>query len=285
MFRKILLPSLFIVGLGLFAIFLFPADASAQSGSCGSLYSQSDLPSLGEKSLTLNCDADEYVYIGICDVGGDRPDDLFQVRYSDGFIASQNGVDPHGRETVDINLLYLREGKNTITINSVSDSGYAPYLLAMGGSASEIGYRLLSGCGYDYVGEGFTNQFDSDTCRVDIQVFMEDAAPESGKVIVTYQYGELNRPEGIMRASTIVSAGERVDWKVNVPAPKWLRVWYQPSGSTTWYLLPSQYWQGTGTPDSEYGIWCADDDQLPSYHTSFDKRIPASDVPLFIASE
>lgn len=287
MFKRVLLTSFFLIGALIVTFALSPETTSAEEmTACGSLVQNGDVPSLGEKTMIFDCEVEDYVYVGICDVGGDRPDDLFQVRYSDGYIASENGVDPNGRETVDVNLIYLRSGKNTVTVNSVSDSGFAPYYLVMGGSAAEVGYRLLNNCGYDYVGEGFDyNSSNPDSCAVDIQVFMEDAAPSAGKIIVTYQYGTLNRPEGIMRASTIAADSERIDWKVNVPAPKWLRVWWQPANQTSWYLLPSQYWQGDGTSESEYGVWCADDDQLPSYHTAFDRAIPASDVPLYTPTQ
>ena len=261
--------------------FASPPPLQAAGNGCSNLYQRSDITSWGEKSFNLNCDRPTTLYVGVCDIGGDRPDDLFQVNGADGTLLSQNGVDENGRETVTIKQVQLQAGFNQLTLKSRSASGYAPYLLIAREDPAALGFQLLNGCGYDYVGEGRNTPGPDGSCNVDIQIFMTDPAPSAGKVIVTYQYGQLNRPEGILRASTIVAAGERIDWKVNVPAPKWIRVWYQPVGSTTWQLLPAQYWQGDGNPTSEFGVWCADDGNLPSYHTSFSKGIPAGNVPLF----
>ncbi len=81
-----------------------------------------------------------------------------------------------------------------------------------------------------------------------------------------------------MRVFTL-TAGQRLNnASVSVPAPKYVRVWWQAEGSDTWSLLPSQYWTGSGTLASEYGLSC-DDRGVPSYHTSLSSAIAENLLP------
>ncbi|MCA9928600.1 MAG: hypothetical protein KC419_08985, partial [Anaerolineales bacterium] len=118
-------------------------------------------------------------------------------------------------------------------------------------------------------------------CRKQVPVFTTDTAPTDGTLEFHVLYGELGRIEGITLKVWDVAAGQQINNElVDVKAPKWVRVWWQPDGDPEWYLLPSQYWVGDGTVYSEYGVSCGDA-PVPSYHTSFGSAIPESDVPIF----
>lgn len=121
----------------------------------------------------------------------------------------------------------------------------------------------------------------SNSCHKQVPVFTTDSAPTDGTLEFHVLYGELGRIEGITLYVWDVSAGQQINNdKVAVTASKWVRIWWQPDGDTTWYLLPSQYWTGDGTAASEYGVSCGDY-AVPSYHTSFGSAIPEDDVPFF----
>ena len=158
----------------------------------------------------------------------------------------------------------------------MTDSGYAPYLLAITPSEAETGYKLLSYCGFDYAGQTITPS----ECLRDVHLHTEDVAPSNGRLILNVDFGTLNRPEGNTIAMVSITAGEKVDTAVLFEGAKWARLWWQPVGSSDWYLLPSQYWQGDGKGHSEWGISCETLD-APSYHTAFANAIHSSDVPLF----
>jgi CSLREA domain-containing protein len=121
----------------------------------------------------------------------------------------------------------------------------------------------------------------SNPCYRDVPVFTTDTAPTDGTLEFRVLFGELGRIEGITLRVWDVAAGQQINnEEVQVRAPKWVRIWWQPDGEDTWYLLPSQYWSGDGTVLSEYGVSCSDAD-VPSYHTSFASAIPESDIPIF----
>ncbi len=119
------------------------------------------------------------------------------------------------------------------------------------------------------------------TCDKQVPVFTTDTAPTGGTLEFHALFGELGRVEGITLRVWDVTAGQQINNdKVAVHAPKWVRVWWQPDGDPTWYLLPSQYWSGDGTVASEYGVSCGNA-SVPTYHTSFGRAIPESQVPIF----
>ncbi len=121
----------------------------------------------------------------------------------------------------------------------------------------------------------------SNPCDKQVPVYTTDTAPTDGTLEFHVLFGELGQLEGITLRVWDVTAGQRINNdKVAVHAPKWVRVWWQPDGDSTWYLLPSQYWSGDGTVASEYGVSCGNA-SVPTYHTSFGSAIPESEVPIF----
>lgn len=116
-----------------------------------------------------------------------------------------------------------------------------------------------------------------------VGVLITDPAPSKGELQLRVQYGYLNQIEGWTLKVWNVTAGQFINNEVvSVGPPKWVRLWWKPEGSTTWYLLPSQYWQGDHTSKSEYGVDCTPGELAP-YFTSFSLAIPESDVPLIEA--
>jgi len=118
-----------------------------------------------------------------------------------------------------------------------------------------------------------------------VGVLITDPAPSNGELQLRVQYGYLNQIEGWTLQVWNVTAGQFINNEVvSVEPPKWVRLWWKPEGSTMWYFLPSQYWQGDHTSRSEYGVDCMPmPGELAPYVTSFSSAIPESDVPLIEA--
>ncbi|MBN1136905.1 MAG: LysM peptidoglycan-binding domain-containing protein [Anaerolineae bacterium] len=118
-----------------------------------------------------------------------------------------------------------------------------------------------------------------------VGVLVTDPAPSNGELQLRVQYGYLNQVEGWTLKVWHITAGQYINNEVvSVEPPKWVRLWWKPEGSTMWYLLPSQYWQGDHTSRSEYGVDCMPlPGGLAPYVTSFSLAIPESDVPLIEA--
>lgn len=116
-------------------------------------------------------------------------------------------------------------------------------------------------------------------CLRDVPVFTTDTAPTDGELMFDFG-GEGYRTDSAILRSWEVAAGQQVNNDIvsNVPAPGWARLWWQPFGDSTWYLLPSQYWRGDGMTTSFYGVSCEPAAQ-PSYHTAFGSAIPEDQLP------
>jgi hypothetical protein len=83
---------------------------------------------------------------------------------------------------------------------------------------------------------------------------------------------------GLMMEWDIVS-GQQLnnEMVLDLPSPRYARLWWQPAGSSDWFMLTSQYWHDGKTAASEYGVECAAGAQ-PSYHTSFASAVPEAAV-------
>jgi hypothetical protein len=115
-----------------------------------------------------------------------------------------------------------------------------------------------------------------------VPVFTTDLAPGDGTLVFRTQLdGKDRREDTAILKTWDVAVGQRIDNDIvyDVPAPRWARLWWRPDGESTWYLLPSQYWQGDGTTASLYGVSCESVSQ-PPYHASFSSAIPEDELPL-----
>ncbi len=245
----------------------------AQGADC-SLFEGGEFPHLGSLDRTFECAVPTTVYMGICDSGGVPDDDLFNVTFAGTVVASNRYSG--GAEFVSVGSAMTVAGVNTVTLNSLVDTPYPPatYSLAISPDSGAVSNFLSTWCGADFGGPAVAGM-----CLRSVPVFTTDTAPTAGTLRVDVQYGEQNREEGWTVRVWDVGAGERINNRyVSVPAPKYVRVWWQADGNSEWSLLPSQYWTGDGTRGSEYGVSC-NAMAVPSYHTSFVNAIPADDVP------
>lgn len=239
--------------------------------SCGAVASTTTVPGDDQRATGHT------VYFGVCDSGNVPNDDLFTMSYM-GSVVSSNRYDK-GRELVSIGSAFIAPGAHTALLQSISSNNTPPATYGYGISPirSEVINFLNSYCGVDILNPGLTT---GSSCVRSIPVRTEGVAPSNGKLVMRAQYGSMNRPEGYTIGHWNLTKGQFLNnAPVDVPAPQYARLWWQPEGSSEWYLLPSQYWRNDGTLAGEYGASCASG-SLPSYHTAFDKAIPASQVPL-----
>ena len=242
--------------------------------SCDSTVKSGNFAPLGSISIGFSCTEDTTVYFGVCDSGGVPNDDLFRIIYNGVDVASNRYE--NGQEITTIGEAVAMAGSNTATLQSLNDTPYPPatYTYALSPDKSFVEEALANPnlCGLD-VNASFN------PCLKSVPLFTTDKAPSSGTLRMMVQYGAWNRSEGQMMREWAVQAGDQINNEAGlVLAPKWVRVWWQPEGSSDSYLLPSQYWQGDGTLDSEYGVSC-NSLHPPSYHTSFSNAIHQDVVP------
>ncbi|MGB1253793.1 MAG: hypothetical protein ACPG8W_24495 [Candidatus Promineifilaceae bacterium] len=217
------------------------------------------------------------VYFGVCDSGSVANDDLFNMTFN-GSVVSSNRYD-NNRELVTIGTASVAIGANTAVVQSISSNATPPATYGYGLSTSynAIVNFLQQYCGSDILNPAVTASSD---CVEIVPVRTEGVAPTNGTLKLMVQYGSANRPEGYTLGHWTLQAGQFLNnAPVHVPAPQFARLWWQPEWSEEWYLLPSQYWHNDGTIGSEYGASCSNQ-ALPSYHTAFNKAIPASQVPI-----
>lgn len=256
------------------------APTEASSTGCSDVMMTGDIPDLSSKDFSFDCMTSEVVYFGACDSGNVPRDDYFEVVYQ-GHLVSRNRF-ADGKEFVGIGQAVTAVGANVATLVSTSKTPFPPatYSFAMSTDRQAVIDYLVQPqyCGEDVTATSFEDLGEG--CLRAVRLFTTDAAPSSGKLEMRVQYGEQNRAEGYTVREWTVTKGKQINNESGmVPAPKWVRVWWQPSDGSDWYLLPSQYWMGDGTTDSEYGVSC-NDKGVPSYHTSFSDAIHESDVPL-----
>lgn len=266
---------MFFVGL-LAAIALRTEHANAATNQTCSAFDYGSILDLSSLGVQFECDTEQVVYFGVCDSGDVPNDDLFNIVFNNS-VATFNTF-TGGLETATIGSGVASAGLNTATLNSLTTTQYPPatYSYAIAPTQGAVAAYLSGACGVDY---GGTTPLG--ICDRSVPLFTVDVAPSAGKLVMNVQFGQFSRQEGITVRAWNVVKGQRINNDIGiVPAPQYVRVWWQPTGSTEWYLLPSQYWQGDGTTKSEYGIDCKSS-VVPSYHTSFELAIPESDVPLF----
>lgn len=273
--RMFLFVSLFLL-VGLFAGSWAVSRTVAQAADC-SLYNSGGITPLSSVDFTLTCTADTTVYFGVCDSGGVPNDDLFTVTYANALQSYNYYVAAIDEYTVlgdDVALA----GDNTITMASTNTTPYPPatHSLAISPNAGEVVNYLQLWCGADWKGVGPGVAAGCDTA---VPLFTTDAAPANGTLQFHVLFGnEGARADEIVFMSWNVTEGQQINnaYVSGLPAPRYARVWWQPEGSTDWYMLTSQYYAGAKTAADEYGISCQG--AQPSYHTSFASAVPESDV-------
>lgn len=269
--KKIVALVLF-VGLLAFVALGTQHATAAPAATC-SAFGRGGISDLSSLVIPFECDTVQTVYFGVCDSGSVINDDWFNIVFNGAVVSSnsyQNGI-----ETVTIGNGQASVGSNTATLNSLSIGvGEATYSYAISPDQNAVARNLALYCGVDYAGTSSLG-----ACSRAVPLFTTDTAPSNGKLVMNVQFGEFSRQEGITVRTWSVSKGERINNQTGiVTAPQYVRVWWQAEGSTEWYLLTSQYWQGDGTVKSEYGVDC-NSSGVPSYHTSFESAIAESSVP------
>ncbi|MCA9950134.1 MAG: hypothetical protein KDE48_10840 [Anaerolineales bacterium] len=257
-------------------VFLALPLGAAPASDCNAFDTGGFAP-LGSVSIPFSCAADATVYFGVCDSGSVPNDDLFNIDHTGTIVAYNYYVG--AEEYAVIQSQNLTAGDYTVIMNSLNVGvGQATYSYGISTDKSEITGYLSQVCGTDFGGTT-----PPATCSYgprDVPVFTEDTAPTNGTLEFRIMLGnEDSREEAGLMKTWNLSAGQRVNNEI-VPDPvnpRWARLWWQPEGDSSWYLLPSQYWHGDGTLDSEYGIECEESPQ-PSYHTSFETAVPEADV-------
>lgn len=276
--RKLLVVLVAMLVLVLASSWLSVSVSSATPLSDCNAFGIGSIPDLSSLDFTFNCVADNTVYFGACDSGGVPNDDLFNITYEGSVVTYNHYVG--AQEFVYIGQAQVISGTHLATLNSLSTTPYPPATFGVGVSSdmAEVNNFLVAYCGTDFGGVAAVPSGD---CVKNVPVFTSDTAPTNGTLKFNVLFGEENREEGRTQRVWNVTAGQRINNDlVSVNAPQWARLWWQPEGESTWYLLPSQYWLGDGTPASEYGVECKYDG-APSYHTSFASAIPESEVPAF----
>ena len=248
---------------------------------------------LSSWSFTFTCSAPATVYFGVCDSGSLRLDDFVNITYNGAIVASNSGTD--GDEDITFGSADVTAGTHTATLNSVSDgSGPVTFGYSVSADLNEAFLNAQLRCGSDYnvssptvpnvptttpTTPTTTPATTSFQCVAGVPVFTQDTAPSAGKLVLMAAYGlGSKQPEGRTVASWNVAEGQRLNNAlVAVEAPNHIRLWWQPADSDTWYLMTSQYWNGTGAMSGEFGVACVS--AMPSYHTSFADAIAANDLP------
>lgn len=266
-----------VVVLLVFLAFQASPTKAGGGGNC-SAFETGGIPVLTSLNIDFNCAASTTVYFGACDSGGNPNDDLFNITYLGSEVSVNYYV--NSIEYVYVGQVQVSAGAQQATLNSLNASPDIPatYSYAISPDSNEVSSYLSASCGLDFGGQAPP---PATGCLRSFPVFTTDTAPSAGTLKLNVLFGTMNREEGATYKTWSVTAGQRINNDmVTIPTPRWVRLWWQPTGSTTWYLLPSQYWLGGGTRASEYGLTCGTDNG-PSYHTSFANAIPASAVPAF----
>lgn len=242
------------------------ANCSAQAS--GGIDMESSL------DFTFECATDTQVFFGTCDSGGVPNDDLFNIVFG-GQVTTYNYYVNLTDEYTVLGSATAPAGTNTATLNSLNSTPYPPatYSYAVSPNAGEVVDYLRAWCGADW--KGVSGGVGS-SCDTNLPVFTSDGAPSDGTLEIHVILGnESARTDEIVFQSWNVASGEQLNNKLvqNLPSPRFIRVWWQADGSSDWYLLPSQYWQGGGSTASDYGIACGPSPQ-PSYHTAFANAVP-----------
>lgn len=253
---------------------------SAGSTDCTSFENSAGIPVETSTTVTFNCAAETAVYFGACDDGGVPNDDLFNMVYEGNVVTYNyyvNGVD----EYTVLGSATAKVGTNTVELNSLNTTPYPPatYAYAISPNSGDVVNHLQTWCGADWVGIGSGGGAGA-SCDTNVPLFTNDTAPSNGTIELHVLFGNEGSFDDEIRFQTWdVTEGEQINnaYAPNLPAPRYLRAWWQPEGSSDWYLMTSQYWQGGGTLQSEYGLTCNVSPQ-PSYHTSFVGAIPEADV-------
>lgn len=247
-----------------------PADCTA--------YASSSIPM--ESSITANfeCSIDTEVYFGTCDSGPVPNDDLFNMVFS-GQVVTYNYYPNSTDEYTVLGSATAVAGINSVDLNSLNSTPWpdATYSYAISPNAGEVIAYLQDWCGADW--KGVSNGISSG-CDANVPVFTKDEAPSDGTLEVHVLLGnESARTDELLFATWSVTEGEQLNNKYvsPIPSPRYVRVWWQAEGSSDWYLLPSQYWLGGGSTQSDYGLQCGTSPQ-PSYHTGFADAVAESVV-------
>lgn len=273
--KLFLLVTLFLTAL-LFAVQVGPTYAGP--ADCYAAGTGSFTP-LGSLDFDYTCGAAQTVYFGVCDSGGVPNDDLFDIR-ADGLLVSYNyyvnGVD----EFTVMSQFQASAGTNTAVMNSLNTTPYPPatYSYIVSTDPNDVPTYLSAVCGIDWKGIGSGPNVGCDT---NVNIFTTDVAPADGTLEFHVLLGNEGSFGDEIHYSTInVSAGEQLNNVTipNVPAPRYMRLWWQAAGSSDWSLLTTQYWHGGGSLADEFGISCNVSGPQPSYHTSFASAVPESQV-------
>ncbi|MCZ7674278.1 MAG: hypothetical protein M5U34_47680 [Chloroflexi bacterium] len=267
--KKILLLVVVMLVVGVMAVTV----GASPTADCEAFASGS-IPQLTSLDIPFSCQQQGTVYFGVCDSGPVPDDDEFNIVFNNVIVASNwySG----GEEFAYIGSAQAAAGSHVAVLNSVNPAWGATYSYAISTNQAAVTGYLQGACGADFGGTANIGG----QCVRNVPVFTTDTAPTNGKVSFNVQFGEMNREEGRALKTWNLKAGERINnATVPVPAPQYVRVWWQPEGDSEWYLMTSQYWQGGGDTDSEYGIDC-ELSGVPSYHTSFAGAVPEAEVPL-----
>lgn len=273
--RLILLVSVFAF------IALFAGRFSAVSAGpadCTSFVGYGDVPMETSTTVTFECAVDTQVYFGVCDAGNVPNDDLFNMTF-DGQAVTYNYYLNTTDEYTVLGSAAALTGINSADLNSLNSTPYPPatYAYAISPNAGDVVNHLQAWCGVDW--KGVSNGISSG-CDTNVPVFTNDEAPSDGTLEVHVLLGnESARTDELVFATWSVTQGEQLNNKYAspIPSPRYVRVWWQAEGSSDWYLLTSQYWQGGGSTQSDYGLTCGTSPQ-PSYHTAFANAVAESVV-------
>lgn len=264
----------FILVAGL-ALASFVPSLKAGGGDC-EVYDTSYMEPLDSTQINFTCTTDTTVYFGTCDSGGVPNDDLFEVVYKGSVVAFNLYLGDV--EYASIGSAQVTGGSHIATLNSLNVAvEEATYSYAVSPNFDNVSDYLDGVCGVDFGGLPVT------ACSYgprNVPVFTTDTAPSAGTLEFRILLGnEANRQQEALFKTWDISAGQQLNNEMvyNLLSPRWARVWWQPDGSSTWYLLTSQYWHDDNTSASEYGITCSVA-TLPSYHTSFASAVPESEV-------
>ena len=267
----------------LLSVFFFAAQAAppihATTADCYTAAS-GGFPHLGSITFDFTCSQPQTVYFGVCDSGNVPYDDLFDVRI-DGLLVSRNYYNNITDEYTVMSRYEATAGTTTATVRSLSNSNYPPatYSYVASSDPNDIEPYLRAYCGVDWKGIASPS---GATCSTTVHIFTQDTAPSDGTLEVHVLLGnEGSFADEQVWATIDISDGEQLNNMPvpNMPSPRYVRVWWQPDGSTDWSLLTTQYWQGGGSLADEYGVSCQGvAGGQPSYHTAFANTIPEADV-------
>ena len=273
--KMFLLVTLLLMGMFL-AVQVGPAHAGpADCYAAGT----GGIPVLTSLGFDYTCSAAQTVYFGVCDSGGVPDDDLFNVK-ADGLLVSYNYYVNGSDEYTVMSQFQTAAGTNTAVLNSLNSTPYPPatYSYVVSSDPNDVPAYLSTVCGVDWKGIG---PGPSAACDTNVDIFTTDTAPSAGTLEFHVLLGnEAAFGDEIKFATISVAEGEQLN-NVTVPglpAPRYMRLWWQPAGSSDWSLLTTQYWHGGGSLADEFGVSCNATTGQPSYHTSFASAVPESDV-------